>query len=494
MERAADYDEQSEVLFLFNEDADETQSQTDNPPHPMPPQPAPCPTTSEPTQPATTNLSADQSFWAEVYTLQPPHALMGVLTDLHVHRFVLHQHLDSLTPPLPKLPSAINPSLTHFHLLSSVSLPFTTTTYNERKTTHAWLSMPLTLWPAFHQRPTSRIPTSAHKPPHIHTHRPILYLVLSHLSDSIQSPLPLPGIPLCKMPPPKPSHLQFPSWPTHSNLYSSTNHSRPPLDHTHTTATFRRTSMPLFSFLLLPASCQHRKPTNRTPPFPPPAWLLPHHPTPHQPLTSNLTIDGNTSTSFPLPQLPCRNNHTHHRHFLPPSGHTAQPTLQDTSTRHHPHPHSAAGPTHRFPHSHIAQRQPPLHSSTMLQSTLFQNDPRHHFIKPNNLPPPLNRCSPSLRLLAGHVSKAASYTPTPSEAPPQTSAPPTHPWPAHYQVPTQQQPPLIPIQVSSAALAPPSPVVMLHPPTTGVDQQGRPLPQSQQDYDPRTDPWHADNH
>ena len=72
-------------------------SQTDNPPHPMPPQPAPCHTTSEPTQPPTTNLSADQSFWAEVYTLQPPHALMGVLTDLHVHRFVLHQHLDSHT-------------------------------------------------------------------------------------------------------------------------------------------------------------------------------------------------------------------------------------------------------------------------------------------------------------------------------------------------------------------------------------------------------------
>ena len=35
---------------------------------------------------------------------------------------------------------------------------------------------------------------------------------------------------------------------------------------------------------------------------------------------------------------------------------------------------------------------------------------------------------------------------------------------------------------------------MLHPPTTPVDQQGRPLPQSQQDYDPRTDPWRADNH
>ena len=220
--------------------------------------------------------------------------------------------------------------------------------------------------------------------------------------------------------------------------------------------------MPLFSFLLLPASCQHRKPINRTPPFPPPAWLLPHHPTPHQPLTSNLMIDGSMSTSFPLPQLPFRNNHTHHRHFLPPSG-AHRATAAPRHLHAQPPPTALGSRTHApVPQLHIARHQPQLHSNTMLQSTLCQNDLRHHFIKPNNLPPPLNRCS-------------GSYTPTPSEAPPQTSAPPTHPWPAHYQVPTQQQRPPIPTQVSSAALAPPSPVVMLHPPTTRVDKQGRPL-------------------
>ena len=182
--------------------------------------------------------------------------------------------------------------------------------------------------------------------------------------------------------------------------------------------------------------------------------------------------------------IPCRNNHTHHRHFLPPSG--AHRATDAPRHLHAPPPPPALGSrTHApVPPLHIAQHQPPLHSRTMLQSTLFQNDPRHHFIKPNNLPPPLNRCSPSLRLLAGHVSKADHILPPHQR----------HPWPAHYQVPTQQQHPPIPIQVSSAALAPPSPVVMLHPPTTRVDQQGRALPQSQQDYDPRTDPWHADNH
>ena len=156
MERAADYDEQSEVLFLFNEDADETHSQTDNPPHPMPPQPAPCPTTSEPTQPPTTNLSADQSFWAEVYTLQPPHALMGVLTDLHVHRFVLHQHLDSHTaltespighqPLTDTLPPPVQRLIAIYH--NNV----------QRAPNHTRLAL------------NAIDTTSAHKPPHIHTH------------------------------------------------------------------------------------------------------------------------------------------------------------------------------------------------------------------------------------------------------------------------------------------------------------------------------------
>ena len=96
MESHADYDEQSEVLLLFNEDPEEIPPQVQDPTSPPHPQPNPFPTPSQPAPSATTNISADQSFWAEVYTLQPPHALMGILTDLHVHRFVLHQHLDSL--------------------------------------------------------------------------------------------------------------------------------------------------------------------------------------------------------------------------------------------------------------------------------------------------------------------------------------------------------------------------------------------------------------
>ena len=37
--------------------------------------------------------SAETSFWAAVYTEEPPNVLCGVLTDLNLHRFTLHQQL-----------------------------------------------------------------------------------------------------------------------------------------------------------------------------------------------------------------------------------------------------------------------------------------------------------------------------------------------------------------------------------------------------------------
>ena len=85
MDHTPDCDEQSEVLFVFTEDAADNQS----PPATSPPPTAPPP-------PHLTE-SADQAFWSGVYTLDPPHALMGVLTDLHIHRFLLHQHLATHT-------------------------------------------------------------------------------------------------------------------------------------------------------------------------------------------------------------------------------------------------------------------------------------------------------------------------------------------------------------------------------------------------------------
>ena len=189
--------------------------------------------------------------------------------------------------------------------------------------------------------------------------------------------------------------------------------SRPPLDHTHTPPTHSdrhpcHCPVPLFCKHL-----QHRKPTSRTPPSLPPAWLLPLHLTPHPPQTSNLTIVGNTSTSSPLPQLPCRSNHTHHHNSLPPSG-----AHRATSAPRHLHalpPQPAHGSrTHVLaPPPRTVQHQPQLHSSSTLRSVLFQNDPHHHFIKHSNLPLPVSHCNPSLRLPAGPASKAACLPPPP---------------------------------------------------------------------------------
>ena len=36
---------------------------------------------------------SDSSFWASVYTHEPSNVLCGVITDINLHRFTLHQHL-----------------------------------------------------------------------------------------------------------------------------------------------------------------------------------------------------------------------------------------------------------------------------------------------------------------------------------------------------------------------------------------------------------------
>ena len=149
MDHTPDCDEQSEVLFVFTEDAADNQS----PPATSPPPTAtPLPHIAE---------SADQAFWSGVYTLDPPHALMGVLTDLRIHRFLLHQHLITL-----KLPLAISLSPTPYRNPSNVSLPSTTATCSEHNITHALLSTQSTVWLASHQLPTSQIPTC---PPQTHS-------------------------------------------------------------------------------------------------------------------------------------------------------------------------------------------------------------------------------------------------------------------------------------------------------------------------------------
>ena len=156
MDHTPDCDEQSEVLFVFTEDAADNQS---------PPATSPPPTVPPP--PHLTE-SADQAFWSGVYTLDPPHALMGVLTDLHIHRFLLHQHLATHThtalsetpighqPLTDTLPQPIQRIIAHLPQQPAASA-----------TSHtALLSTQSTVWLASHQLPTSQIPTC---PPQTHS-------------------------------------------------------------------------------------------------------------------------------------------------------------------------------------------------------------------------------------------------------------------------------------------------------------------------------------
>ena len=69
---------------------------------------------------------SDTSFWASVYTHERPNVLCGVITDINLHRFTLHQHLTThrtltetplLHPPFQQaLPDALH---THIQLYTS---------------------------------------------------------------------------------------------------------------------------------------------------------------------------------------------------------------------------------------------------------------------------------------------------------------------------------------------------------------------------------------
>ena len=69
---------------------------------------------------------SDSSFWASVYTHEPSNVLCGVITDINLHRFTLHQQLTThraltetplLHPPFQRaLPDALH---THLQLYTS---------------------------------------------------------------------------------------------------------------------------------------------------------------------------------------------------------------------------------------------------------------------------------------------------------------------------------------------------------------------------------------
>ena len=67
------------------------------------------------------------SFWASVYTHERPNVLCGVITDINLHRFTLHQHLTTHralteTPLLhPPFQQALPDALHTFNFIPAVS-------------------------------------------------------------------------------------------------------------------------------------------------------------------------------------------------------------------------------------------------------------------------------------------------------------------------------------------------------------------------------------
>ena len=499
METATDYDEQSEVLFLFNGDADEAPTQTDasaaptqpdTSPHLPSPPSAPGPATPQPTQPTAAHMGADQSFWAEVYTFHPPHALMGVLTDLHVHRFVLHQHLDSHTaladtpighqPLTNTLPPPVQRLIAIYH--SNV----------QRAQHHTHLAL-------------RDIDTLARFPPAAYLTD---FYVSATTSPAQEDSQPSSTAPLrfCPVPtaaarhttvqdvatqtlPPSISILDNPP----STLRFNESQQTTPRPHTH----HRHIQTDIHAIVQLPAfaSITPTPPTNQ-PDSSTSTTGMPYTPSPNPTSAANrqphdrwqytnliptplvtLPEQPQQPPTFPSPIGGTPRNR---RSKTPPRSTTPNRTRQQDPRRGSPTPHrSAPPPTPQQYHATVnplPKRPPP---------SLYQAQQATSSSEPLQPVPPATGW-PTLH--------GESYTPTPSAAPPHTSAPPTHPWPAPYQMPTQQQPLLIRTQAPSPILAPPSPVVMLHPPTTRADTQGRSLPLSQQPYDPTTDPWHGDNH
>ena len=372
MESTADYDEQSEVLFLFNEDPEELPSQTHDPPPPLQPQPNPVPTTSQPAPSATANISADQSFWAEVYTLQPPHALMGILTDrqdLHVHRFVLHQHLDSLNaltdtpighqPLTDTLPPPVQRLIAIYH--NNV----------QRIQSHTRLAL-------------NAIDTMARFPPAAYFLDPNLAAQTSPTTHTETDPPPSSTSPLRFYPiltaggqaynfarcchPNSSTFRIHPGQPT-----STASHARIPTDHPSSNPSSNHPSPPHpdghpchcpTPFFCRPHPCSRHQPTDHLP-----SHSQQHFP--HRITQSHISHQQTTTRSMAI-----RQPHSHpHCHpagtathptdiSLPHRRHTAQQTLQDTSSHHYPHPHPAAGSTHRFPHppKYRLRHQPTVNS------------------------------------------------------------------------------------------------------------------------------------
>ena len=479
-DRPLDYDEQPEVLFVFTDETTDGQQQQDTPLHATnPPQTDPPPTPHV--------ESADQSFWAAVYTLEPPHTLMGVLTDLHIHRFLLHQHLsthtaltetpighepitDTLPPPIQRIIAVYHSNLQRAQHHTRLALNALDALARFPPATY--FTDPHLFPSDHHSQPTSDNPTVPRRYPlpattgsgntfqHATTQTNPAWVSV------LDNPIQAPHFDQSQQTTPRPAthgrHIQtdihaiiqfpafaaIPTTPPTEQLPSSSGAAPTTFD----------TATPT------PTAAANKQPHER--------WqyvnLIPT-PTVTPPAPSDQPIDfpsaiGGAPRNSKRSKTPPRTTTPPRVRY--PDPRTGSPNPKSRATTHSapPQPTPAAPP--------VPKRPPP---------SLYQSQPTFH---PTQPVPSASQWS---------TFQGETSTPHPSATTPTPHQPP-HAWPAHYPVARQPAQHHIPPQHAAPAAATTTTPILLPLPRAYYDEQGRPLPAHLQPYDPDNDPWMAGNH
>ena len=405
MDHTPECDEQSEVLFVFTEDA------ADNQPPPSTSPPATSPPAAESAAPPPI-IQLTNPFWSEVYTLNPPHALMGVLTDLHIHRFLLHQHLTTHTaltetpighqPLTDTLPQPVQRIIAIYHSNLQRAQHHTRLALNAIDTLARFPPAAYFTDPNFFTSDQQHINPQAASPP-------------SNITPLRRYPLPTPpaAIRPFRMLPPRQPHHGSPFWTPTSQPQASINHNRRPHAQILRAATPRLTSMPLSTTPRSRVSQPHPTRSNQPLQTPRPTFPAPRPPPLLPQQTSNPMNAGSTSTLSPPLQSPLQHNPNTLRIFLPL---LAAPRATGAPRPHHVRPPPPApgnqtpvqDPQFLHPQHHVQ-----LHNNSFPQRNLSRNIHRPRFTQPTRLPLPTTPCNPSLQQRDGPSSKVQLPTKRP---------------------------------------------------------------------------------
>ena len=487
MDHTPECDEQSEVLFVFTEDAADNQP----PPSTSPPATSPPPAAS-PAPPHTD--SADQSFWSEVYTLDPPHALMDVLTDLHIHRFLLHQHLTTQETPIghqpltDTLPQPIQRIIAIYHSNLQRAQHHTRLALNAIDTLARFPPAAYFTDPNFFTPDQQHInPHAASPPSNITPLRRYPLPTASSSNTDIQHAATQTTSPWVSV---LDTHITAPSF------HQSQQTTPRPDTHSRHAQTDINAIVHYPAFAGIPATPHTEQytssnttaniPSTTSPTLTAAANKQPHERWQYVNLISTPTVNTPAQPEHTLDfPSPIGGTPRHRRSKTPPRSTTPTRTRQPDPRSGSPVPTPTSAPR-PAPQQFLPTVQPlPKHPPPALHSA-------------HQTPSTTNPLQPVPPATGWPVFQGAATNQTPVSAPPHSSPPPPHAWPSYYQVPPQQPPPTtLPPEYTTPPTNTAASATLLTARPSGYydyDAQGRPLPLHQQDYRPEHDPWHADNH